>query len=177
MSPETYIELYGPVAVKATRNTSIFPSVMLAQSILESGWGESGLTKESNNFFGIKSFGTKGKVYSTKEFTEGKYTDVKDSFRTYPTDLDSFKDFVNFLYENSRYESALQTQTPEDQITAIKQAGYATSPTYIEKILNLIDKYDLKKLDKTKKRMKNIESIGAVLLIVFGIYLLTLKLR
>jgi len=100
-----YIKKYTPAVVRAARGTGLFPSLFMAQAILESGNGQSLLARDYNNHFGIKSTPDwKGKVVrmSTREVFNGKDVYIKDGFRWYKNPIDSFKDRVKFLQENKR---------------------------------------------------------------------------
>ena len=126
-------------------------SVALAQAILESNWAQSELTKEGNAYFGIKCGQDKGK-YATgclKKPTsecepDGTCTKVLDSFRTYATATDSFRDHGHFLASNDRYAEAFLYTTEPDQFSReIAKAGYATDPGYADKVIALMHEYDL----------------------------------
>lgn len=171
MNAKDFIKKYTDNVVIATAGTGIFPSVMMAQAALESGWGSSGLTKTGNALFGIKSFGKSspywsGKVYTagTVEYIGGNRVNTTAGFRAYDTVGDSCKDYIYFLQQNKRYESngVFSAATPEEQAAALKRAGYATDPNYAAKITNIINQYNLKTLDSKKKIMKWFEISLAV---------------
>lgn len=143
LTREEFVKKYAPSVVQITNGTGIFPETLFSQAILESqGKGSDGnyypglskLSKDANNYFGIKADASwKGDVYNinTGEYTPaGKYYVIADNFRKYPTVDESFKDYVSFLQKNPRYKTALQQPTFEKQMDAIQAAGYATSPTY-----------------------------------------------
>ena len=147
-----YIKKYTPAVIKAAKGTGLFPSLFMAQAILESGNGQSSLAKKYNNHFGVKaSRGWKGKVIDmkTREVFDGKDVYIKDGFRWYNNPNDSFKDRVDFLKNNPRYtkHGVFSAKTPEQQADALLQAGYATDPNYATTLKWLINKYNLKALD------------------------------
>jgi len=157
---QKYIEEYGLQAVEASKKTLqetgklLFPSVILAQSALESGWGKSGLTRRANNFFGIKVAGNPpwsgdSIKMRTREVFNGKTVYIKEPFRKYDTAEDSFYDRNNFLLQNKRYDRAgvFDAQTPIEQIQALKKAGYATAPEYVQAISNILYSYGMEKFD------------------------------
>ena len=162
MKPTEFFKKYALDSIIAAEDTAIFPSVMLAQAALESGWGESGLTKDGNALFGIKAAGKaspywNGDKYTaqTKEYINGVLTTVQGSFRKYRTVADSLKDYIHFLKSNPRYEKngVFAAQTPEDQARALQTAGYAGSnPNYATKLINMINQYNLKQYDQKKKQ-------------------------
>ena len=152
MSTDEYIATMGPIAQADYSRNGIFASVTLAQSIIESGWGKSGLTQQANNMFGIKcSAGWEGECINmtTGEYGSGGYYTTDANFRKYPSIEDSVNDHSLFLIENPRYTEAgvFDAVTFQEQIRAIHNAGYATSPTYAENIINTILMYNLDEWD------------------------------
>jgi flagellum-specific peptidoglycan hydrolase FlgJ len=150
-----FINMFGGTAIVATKGTGLFPSVMMAQAILESSDkkgvpGNSTLAKKYNNFFGIKADSTwKGDkaTMKTREVIDGKDVYINADFRAYKTPLDSFVDRVAFLKRFSRYIPVFRASTPEQQATALHNAGYSTDPNYDKTLINLIMKNNLKQLD------------------------------
>lgn len=130
------------------RDNGIFPSVMIGQAMLESGEsGSSGLAKTNKNIFGIKGeYNGNGTMWDTLE-DYGGMVQVNDQFRLYPTYKESVMDYVRLLTETDRYSQVVRQTTPEAQITAIKEGGYATDSNYITKVINLINQYNLTKYD------------------------------
>ena len=96
-----FIKIIAPLAQKDSAKSNILASLTIAQAILESGYGNSGLTKQGNALFGIKaSGGWKGKVWTGKtlEYYDGKNaTSIIDGFRAYETWQDSITDHSNLL--------------------------------------------------------------------------------
>jgi len=158
MSARTdYIEKYKSAVIAAAKDTGLFPSLFMAQAILESGNGTSSLASKYNNHFGIKSGKSwTGKVINlkTREVFDGKEVYIKDGFRWYDNYLDSFKDRVKFLQNNSRYarHGVFTATTPEAQADALQKAGYATAPNYANTLKMIISKYNLKSLDVELKK-------------------------
>jgi flagellum-specific peptidoglycan hydrolase FlgJ len=158
MTRKEYIEEYRDVVLEAVKGTGLFPSLMMAQAILESSDkngvpGNSTLARVYNNHFGIKA-GKKwtGKKVNlkTREVFDGNDVMIGDYFRVYDHATNSFKDRIEFLRQNSRYAKAgvFLAKTPEDQAQALQDAGYATDPKYAFILSNLIKQLDLKELDK-----------------------------
>lgn len=152
LTRKQFISKYSNVVKEASKNTGLFPSVFMAQAILESGNGNSKLTREANNFFGIKADKSwTGPVYEikTKEFIDGKEVYEVAKFRKYSTPLLSFLDRVMFLIDNKRYANngVFNSITPEDQARALQKAGYATDPNYANLLITLINQNNLKDLD------------------------------
>ena len=107
---------------------------------------------KANAIFGIKATSSwKGKVYNanTQECYDGvNYTNINACFRAYDTLQEGVADYFNLICNNKRYQKALHCSTPLECITAIKNGGYATSPTYIRNIMNIIQSSNLTELDK-----------------------------
>ncbi|HYN93688.1 MAG TPA: sporangiospore maturation cell wall hydrolase GsmA [Pilimelia sp.] len=130
-------------------------SVTIAQAILESGWGRSGLTRRDHNYFGIKCFGTPGPIavgcraYGTSECGGGRCWRTVAQFRAYRNAAGSMADHGRFLAVNPRYRPAFRyTRDPDRFAIAIHRAGYATSPTYATNLVRLMRRYDLYRYDR-----------------------------
>ena len=152
MTTDEYIATMGPIAQADFSRNGIFASVTLAQSIIESGWGKSGLTQQANNMFGIKcSSNWSGECINmeTGEYGSSGYYTTDANFRKYPSIEDSVNDHSLFLKDNPRYPNAgvFDATTFAEQIRAIHSAGYATDPNYSSSIINTIEMYDLDKWD------------------------------
>jgi len=143
--------------IQATLHTykthGLFPSLTIAQSAVESGWGPtSGLATQGKAMFGIKATSDwTGKVYTskTREVYDGKNTTITAGFRAYDNYNDGIIDRANFLKQNQRYTNAgvFTASTPEEQAAALKAAGYATDPNYVSSLTNMINSSNLKRFD------------------------------
>lgn len=144
----SYIEAYHQTAVRQQKSHGIPASIILAQGLLESGAGKSRLAVEANNHFGIKCHDwTKDKIYHDDDQRQ-------ECFRKYRHASESFEDHSLFLVNRPRYKSLFQLK-PTDYVAwayGLKNAGYATDPNYAQKIINLIEKYDLHAYDTSQKR-------------------------
>jgi flagellum-specific peptidoglycan hydrolase FlgJ len=156
MERNQFVQKYAETVKRITAGTGISPQVLFAQAILESsgkdnkgkwGVGQSQLAKKYNNYFGIKaSRQWKGPVVNMK--TQEYYgnatqpTTINDFFRVYNSFEDSATDYIRFLKTNPRYTNAgvFTAKTPQEQIEAIKRAGYATAPNYVELVMGIINK-------------------------------------
>lgn len=148
---ESFIQLAGEAARESERNTGVPASVTLAQAILESDWGKSTIGG-ANNFFGIKASsgpGPAGVVFaSTKEFVNNAWVTVQAPFRAYNNMAESFTDHGRFFIENKRYSKALESrENPKAFAREIHKAGYATDPTYSDKLIKLMDNHNLYRFD------------------------------
>lgn len=145
---ETYIARYKPMAVKQMENFGIPASVILAQAIFESDCGKSDLAKRSNNHFGIKCHNT------WLGDTVNKTDDVQNEcFRKYGSVEDSYRDHSIFLRTRKWYVHLFRLSLTDYRgwCRGLKDAGYATYPTYAEELIRIIEKYQLHKLDAAEK--------------------------
>jgi len=132
----------------------ILPSVTIAQAVLESNWGNSGLTKDYNNLFGIKGHNWDGATANME--TKENYSDrIKSDFRVYASLEDSIKDHGQFLVENKRYEKngLFDGKTYREQTEALQDAGYSTATNengekiYSSMLIDIIQTYQLQVID------------------------------
>lgn len=138
-STETYIQSYSVIAMDEMRKSKIPASITLAQGILESGSGKGRLSVEANNHFGIKCHGWQGeKIYHDDDRSQ-------ECFRKYDRAQTSFEDHSTFLTSRSRYSKLFSLQ-PDDYkgwAKGLRAAGYATDRKYPEKLISLIERYEL----------------------------------
>lgn len=145
---EAYFEQMAPLAQKYGRKQGIYPSLILAQSALESGFGQSDLAKVHHNFFGIKRTGQESSAaYQTEEVLGGESVTVTANFRAYDSVEDSVKDYAALVGTLPRYRGVVEAVSPEEAARALVQGGYATDPAYAEKLIHMIQTYDLKQYD------------------------------
>ena len=155
MMSSDFIAYVAPHAVADMKKTGILASLTIAQAILESGFGTSELAVNGKALFGIKASNWTGKTYTkqTSEYVDGKYITVTASFRAYDSWADSIADHGAFLSGKSRYANLIGEIDYKEACRKVKEDGYATSPTYTEKLIALIERYDLTKYDKGVDRM------------------------
>lgn len=140
-----YIDKYNKIAVREMQRVGIPASITLAQGILESGDGNSTLARKANNHFGIKCH---------KDWKgESMYRDddrPNECFRSYKDANQSFVDHSEFLCTHKRYAFLFEYGTTDYKKWAkgLKQAGYATSPTYADRLIQIIEQNNLQRFDK-----------------------------
>lgn len=141
---DDYIGTYKGIAIDHMRRYKIPASITLAQGLLESGAGKSSLTVSSNNHFGIKCHNdwTGEKVYKADD-------GPNDCFRKYKKAEDSFEDHSKFLTK-ARYKNLFDLEITDYRGWArgLQQAGYATDKAYANKLIKLIEDYELYRHDK-----------------------------
>lgn len=150
MSREEFIELLKPYALEAQQTHNVRPSLLIAQAALESNWGNSALSQETNNYFGIKN--PKGVQYATKEYEEDEWTEVNASFKEYDSLESSVQDYASLVkngtsWDADFYQEVNQAADYKEAAVAIQEAGYATDPNYSEKVIQIIEQYELDELD------------------------------
>lgn len=151
LNPTTlsYIKKYAPIAVYEMHQFKIPASITLAQGILESGSGQSRLSRKSNNHFGIKCHkGWKG------DFVEHDDDEDDECFRKYKYVESSYKDHSKFLSTRRRYEKLFKLRLNDYKGWAygLKKAGYATDRKYPKKLIKIIEDYHLYEFDKLSKK-------------------------
>jgi LysM repeat protein len=135
-----YIAQYKEIAIAEMQRSGVPASITLAQGILESSYGESDLCKNSNNHFGIKckTEWTGEKVYHDDDTKQ-------ECFRSYPSAAESYKDHSNFLRTRTWYDFLFKLD-PTDYVSwakGLKKAGYATEKDYPQKLIKVINDYNL----------------------------------
>lgn len=140
-----YIELYKHVAIEEGKKYGIPPSIKMAQAILESGYGKSRLARIDNNHFGIKCKKKCVGCRCVNYEDDSKY----DMFRIFETAWYSFREHSKLL-NGPRY-AHLKSECNKDYkcwAKGLKKAGYATSKRYAEKIISVVETYNLQELDQ-----------------------------
>lgn len=158
LSHDTFIEYIGSLAKADMKKTGVLASVTIAQAILESAWGQSELSLKANNLFGMKaklSGNTwdsewDGKIYAkwSPEEENGVVKDQYSDFRAYNSPAQSIKDHSDYLCgamkgSKLRYEGLKGEIDYKKAIQIIKDGGYATDSGYVNKVIDIIEKYDL----------------------------------
>lgn len=144
MTRSEYIALYKDDAIRDMQKTGVPACITMAQALLESNDGNSPLAIEANNHFGIKCAEWTGPSYIQDD-------DKRDEcFRKYNSVLESYDDHSNFLKTRPRYSSLFQLEQTDYKGWAkgLKKAGYATDPTYADRLIKIIEDNQLYLLDQ-----------------------------
>lgn len=145
-SREEFVSALYPHAKAAAQSLGTTPEVLIAQSALETGWGQKMVRtaqgEPSHNLFNIKADkrwqGDKAGV-STLEFEQGVAVKQRADFRVYGGIKQSFDDFVSFISEGPRYQAAMdKAADPAAFVQALQDAGYATDPHYADKVIKVM---------------------------------------
>jgi LysM repeat protein len=141
---DQYIKRYSDLAIQEAKKHQIPASITLAQALLESGAGQSTLAKQANNHFGIKchSDWKGGRTYKNAE-------KPNECFRKYKSVEDSYADHSRFLTERSRYAPLFKINKTDYSKWAkgLQDCGYATDKKYANKLISLIETYQLHRYD------------------------------
>jgi LysM repeat protein len=147
---QDYIDTYSRLAVKKQKEFGIPASITLAQGLLESGGGESVLAKKAKNHFGIKCHDWKGAtIYHN---SEGK----NECFRKYAHAEESYSDHSRFLKDRPRYSELfkLNVRDYKGWAKGLLKCGYATDKTYADKLIKIIEDYELYRFDSDTSAKK-----------------------
>lgn len=145
-SQDEFVSRLYPHAEKAAKELGTTPEVLIAQSALETGWGQKMVKgvagQQSNNLFNIKADnrwqGDKAQV-STLEYEQGVAVKQKADFRVYEDIGQSFNDFVSFVSNSERYQDAMKkAANPAAFVQSLQDAGYATDPKYADKVMQVM---------------------------------------
>ena len=125
-------------------------SPIIAQAIIESGWGKSGLASKYHNYFGLKCGSSwKGKsvnMNTKEEYKVGTITNIRDNFRVFDDFDDGIRGYFEFI-NHSRYANLKGVTSPEEYCRRIKADGYATSSKYVDNIMRVIRDNKLTRFD------------------------------
>ena len=168
MDKEMFIQ---KVAEKVSKYAPLYGisvhSPIIAQAIIESGWGKSGLASKYHNYFGLKCGSSwKGKsvnMTTKEEYKVGTITNIRDNFRVFDDFDDGIRGYFEFI-NTSRYANLKGVKNPEEYVRRLKADGYATSSKYVDNIMRVIRDNKLTRFDGNGDGdMKKEELTGKVL--------------
>jgi uncharacterized FlgJ-related protein len=148
-----YIDQWKDVAQNNMQEYKIPASIILAQGILESSFGNSDLAQKANNHFGIKCHSS----WTGDKFF--KDDDAKNEcFRSYSHALESYRDHAVFLTNGKRYAELFTLEISDYKAWAhgLKKAGYATHPQYAEKLIKVVEENQLYRFDQGRPIAANV---------------------
>lgn len=161
-SQHQYIDSITGAAIDSYNQYGIYPSITIAQAILESGWGQSELSVQANNFFGIKADpGWQGACVNM-DTLEHYNSHTTASFRKYSSFNDSITDHGAFLHSNRRYlqNGVFSSAYYGEQAEALEKAGYSTKKDeignliYADQLIEIIRQYNLQLIDYEARNME-----------------------
>lgn len=142
---KNYINRFSNIAVAEMRKFGIPASIILAQGLVESNSGSSSLASKANNHFGIKCFSKNCSKGHCMNFSDDSH---KDFFVRYPNAWSSFRAHSEFLKKTSRYSHLFKSRDATVWAKGLERAGYATDKQYAEKLMAVIDRFDLEQFDQ-----------------------------
>ena len=145
-----FIEKIAPMAKKDMEQTGILASLTIAQACLESANGNSGLTIECNNLFGIKGeYHGASRIYRTAEYNgDGTRYYIDAAFRKYPSWAESIADHSALFNRLSRYANLRGETDIKKACYNVRADGYATDPKYPDLLMSIVNTFNLTQYDK-----------------------------
>lgn len=145
---EEFLARLLPGVLEAARIHRVPPSVTLAQAVLESGWGKSGLARRANNLFGVKA-GTSTKRISlaSHEHIRGRLRPRRRTFRVYESVDEAIEHHARILSQDRRYAHARDAWSDWPEFLARISPRYASSPRYPELVSEIVELYELDRWD------------------------------
>ena len=151
MDKEVFIQ---KVAEKVSKYAPLYGisvhSPIIAQAIIESGWGKSGLASKHHNYFGLKCGSSwKGKsvnMTTKEEYKVGTITNIRDNFRVFDDFDDGIRGYFEFI-NTIRYANLKGVKSPEEYVRRLKADGYATSSKYVDNVMRVIRDNKLTRFD------------------------------
>lgn len=148
---KAFITYIAPlIQAEAHRRGYPICSTVIAQAIIEGAAGTSSLAKNYHNHFGLKC-GSKWKgpsvnMKTKEEYTPGTLTSIKDNFRVYPDDVAGVAGYYDFI-NTSRYTNLKTATSAQQYAERLKADGYATSSSYVNTLMSVVNKYNLTQYD------------------------------
>lgn len=165
MSVQTeYIERIAKIIKKeASKRGYKYPSAIIAQACLESGYGRSTLAKKYHNHFGMKCGsawkGASVNMNTKEEYKAGVISNISANFRAYASDEEGIAGYFDFI-SAKRYENLKSATSAQDYLQKIKNDGYATSFSYVKNTMAIVTTYKLTKYDGTETTPATVELLS-----------------
>lgn len=163
-SEEQFVKVMAEKCQTKCTQAKLLPSLCIAQACLESAYGTSELAVQANNLFGIKQGSSwTGAVYNkqTKEWDGSKYITITAPFRKYNTMVACVEDYIAKLTGMERYKNLVGCTDIATACEYIREDGWATSPTYTENLLKVVEKHNLTQYD-TKPAAQHTKQIISI---------------
>lgn len=147
---ENFIESLVPVAQRLQRQYGVLASISLAQAAVESNFGQSQLSAMYNNLYGVKTdVDDPSKVLlPTLEFVDEEWIEIDDYFKVYPSWDASMESHAQLIYHGTSwdadfYDAVLAGNNYVEQARGLQDSGYATDPDYSDKLIDMIEAWEL----------------------------------
>lgn len=166
-----FIETIGPIIQEEAKARGyLVCSPIIAQACIESGYNTSLLSMKYHNYFGMKcgsSWKGPSVNMATKEEYNSQLVSIRDNFRAYPDMISGVKGYFDFISTN-RYANLKSAETAEEYLKRIKADGYATSSSYVNTCMNVVNRFDLTKYDSFASKPITPELIERVIAGEYG---------
>jgi len=149
-----FLNEIGPAAKRIQEVYDVPASIIMAQAALESNFGTAELAAQHHNLFGVKaSPGMKQVALPTKEFVDDEWITKHEPFRSYDSWTESLIDHAQLIRNGTmdkphRYDGVNTSVSYQKAAEALVDGQYATDPNYADKLISMIETYDLQKYDK-----------------------------
>lgn len=152
---QEFLATVAPIAQKLQRQYGVLASISMAQAALESDFGQSQLGSDYNNLYGVKTEATDpdGVDFPTLEYVDDEWIEIIDRFKVYPSWEVSMESHAILIHQGtswdpSYYQAVLEGDNYVEQAKGLQESGYATDPTYADKLIDMIENYDLDQYDQ-----------------------------
>lgn len=163
MKASNYIKEYGEIAVIEMYRSGIPASIIMAQALHESNYGDSDLAVRAKNHFGIKckSYWEGLTYYHEDDDFDRQGRLIESCFRAYENVYDSYIDHSNFLLHTRHYQHLFRIAKSDYKSWAIglQKSGYATDPNYAKKLIRIVEKYNLDQLDSAANPFAKLKAL------------------
>lgn len=150
VSRKAFVDQIAPIAQKLQGQYGIYASVSMAQAMVESDFGQSGLSANYNNLYGVKTDkdDPNGVDLKTLEYENDKWVEIVDRFKVYASWEESMTAHAELIahgvsWDPDYYKAVLEGKTPAEQAKGLQTSGYATDPDYANKLIQMMDEWDL----------------------------------
>lgn len=144
-----------PTAQKLQRQYGILASISMAQAMVESDFGQSQLAADYYNLYGVKttSDDPNSVDFATAEYIDDQWIEIIDYFKVYPDWDASMTAHAELIYygvswDENYYSAVIEGNSYKEQAFGLQKSGYATDPDYAQKLINMIEEWDLNQYDQ-----------------------------
>ena len=150
MTKSEFLEAATQAALLASRSSGLPPGITVAQAALESGWGKSRLSRDAQNYFGIKAHGSHPWIeLPTTEIQDGATVHMHARFARYSSMRECFADRDLLILNNSPYQTARECAARPEEFVRAVAISWATDPQYADKVLRVYHTNQLSALDES----------------------------
>lgn len=144
-----------PTAQKLQRQYGILASISMAQAMVESDFGQSQLAADYYNLYGVKTTADDPNSvdFATAEYIDDEWIEIIDYFKVYPDWDASMTAHAELIYygvtwDENYYSAVIEGENYQEQAYGLQESGYATDPDYAQKLINMIEEWELQQYDQ-----------------------------